>query len=101
MTRLENNTKAEKLKPLRRKTVADSIIAPLLDSKSTQNSANKGTKSHKSLVYEIFNSIICPKWDQTNLWSMHDVSMRVSKQSQFSLCFWSLDKCLPEHNLYF
>lgn len=48
LTRLENNTKPEKPKPLRRKTVADSIIAPLMDSKSTQNSANKGTKSHKS-----------------------------------------------------
>uniref|UniRef100_A0A3B5L4Y9 Pannexin n=1 Tax=Xiphophorus couchianus TaxID=32473 RepID=A0A3B5L4Y9_9TELE len=33
LTRLENNTKPEKPKPLRRKTVADSLIAPLLDSK--------------------------------------------------------------------
>lgn len=46
LTRLENNAKPEKPKPLRRKTVADSIIAPLLDSKSTQNSASKGTVWH-------------------------------------------------------
>ncbi|XP_056333791.1 pannexin-2 [Danio aesculapii] len=36
LTRLENSIKAEKPKPVRRKNVADSIIAPLLDSKSTQ-----------------------------------------------------------------
>uniref|UniRef100_A0A3B5R8X4 Pannexin n=1 Tax=Xiphophorus maculatus TaxID=8083 RepID=A0A3B5R8X4_XIPMA len=36
LTRLENNTKPEKPKPLRRKTMADSLIAPLLDSKGTQ-----------------------------------------------------------------
>lgn len=42
LTRLENNTKPEKPKPLRRKTVADSLIAPLLDSKGTQHPAAKG-----------------------------------------------------------
>lgn len=36
LTRLENSIKAEKPKPVRRKNVADSIIAPLLDTKSTQ-----------------------------------------------------------------
>ncbi|XP_028306638.1 pannexin-2 [Gouania willdenowi] len=41
LTRLENNTKAEKPKPLRRKTVADSFMAPLLDNKSTQQSSTK------------------------------------------------------------
>ncbi|KAM9807956.1 pannexin-2 [Neosynchiropus ocellatus] len=41
LTRLENNNKTEKPKPLRRKTVADSFIAPLLDSKSTQHPAAK------------------------------------------------------------
>lgn len=44
MTRLENNTKTEKPKQLRRKTVADSFIAPLLDSKNAQHPANKGMK---------------------------------------------------------
>lgn len=42
MTRLENNTKPEKPKPVRRKTVADSFIAPMLDTKSTQYPAIKG-----------------------------------------------------------
>lgn len=42
LTRLENNTKPEKPKPLRRKIVADSIIAPLLDNKSTQHPSTKG-----------------------------------------------------------
>ncbi|XP_050991861.1 pannexin-2 [Labeo rohita] len=37
LTRLENSIKAEKPKPVRRKNVADSIIAPLLDTKSTQH----------------------------------------------------------------
>ncbi|KAL4659372.1 pannexin-2 [Arapaima gigas] len=37
LTRLENSTKPDKPKPLRRKTVADTFIAPLLDSKSTQH----------------------------------------------------------------
>lgn len=41
LTRLENNAKPEKPKPLRRKTVADSFIAPLLDSKSTPNPPTK------------------------------------------------------------
>ncbi|KAL4006030.1 hypothetical protein ACER0C_005743 [Sarotherodon galilaeus] len=40
LTRLENNTKPEKPKPLRRKIVADSI-APLLDNKSTQHPSTK------------------------------------------------------------
>lgn len=44
MTRLDNTTKTEKPKQLRRKTVADSLIAPLLDSKNTQHPANKGMK---------------------------------------------------------
>ncbi|KAM9754048.1 pannexin-2 isoform 1-T2 [Menidia menidia] len=39
-TRLENNSKAEKPKPLRRKNAADSL-APLLDNKSTQLSSSK------------------------------------------------------------
>ncbi|XP_048863254.1 pannexin-2 [Brienomyrus brachyistius] len=37
LTRLENSTKPDKPKPLRRKTVADTFIAPLMDSKSTQH----------------------------------------------------------------
>lgn len=37
LTRLENSMKAEKPKPIRRKTVADTIIAPLLDTKGTQH----------------------------------------------------------------
>ncbi|XP_055029495.2 pannexin-2 isoform X2 [Misgurnus anguillicaudatus] len=36
LTRLDNNIKADKPKPVRRKNVPDSIMAPLLDSKSTQ-----------------------------------------------------------------
>uniref|UniRef100_UPI0037E8D5A2 pannexin-2 isoform X2 n=1 Tax=Semicossyphus pulcher TaxID=241346 RepID=UPI0037E8D5A2 len=44
LTRLENNSKPEKPKPLRRKTVADGFIAPLLDTKSTQHPATKETK---------------------------------------------------------
>lgn len=44
LTRLENNTKPEKPKPLRRKIVADSFIAPLLDNKSTQYPATKGIR---------------------------------------------------------
>ncbi|XP_029290674.1 pannexin-2 isoform X2 [Cottoperca gobio] len=40
LTRLENSTKPEKPKPVRRK-VADSFIAPLLDTKSTQYPAIK------------------------------------------------------------
>lgn len=47
LTRLENNTKPEKPKPLRRKTVADSFIAPLVDSKGTQHPANKGMKYYE------------------------------------------------------
>lgn len=37
LTRLENSIKAEKPKPLRRKPVPDNIIAPILDTKSTQH----------------------------------------------------------------
>lgn len=54
MTRLENNTKPEKPKQLRRKTVADSFIAPLLDSKNAHHPANKGMKHcdfHSLLTY--------------------------------------------------
>uniref|UniRef100_A0A3Q3DUZ4 Pannexin 2 n=1 Tax=Hippocampus comes TaxID=109280 RepID=A0A3Q3DUZ4_HIPCM len=42
LTRLENNAKPEKPKPLRRKTVADSFIAPLLDTKSTHSTPAPG-----------------------------------------------------------
>lgn len=42
LTRLENNTKPEKPKPLRRKTGTDGFIAPILDSKGTQHPATKG-----------------------------------------------------------
>ncbi|XP_071756488.1 pannexin-2 [Centroberyx gerrardi] len=41
LTRLENSTKPDKPKPLRRKTVADNFIAPLLDTKSTQHPPSK------------------------------------------------------------
>lgn len=51
MTRLENNTKTEKPKQLRRKTVADSFIAPLLDSKNAQHPANKGMKHCDFIFY--------------------------------------------------
>ncbi|XP_028814518.1 pannexin-2 [Denticeps clupeoides] len=37
LTRLENSMKPDKPKPVRRKTVADNFIAPLLDTKSTQH----------------------------------------------------------------
>jgi len=37
LTRLDNSIKADKPKPVRRKNVPDSIMAPLLDSKSTQH----------------------------------------------------------------
>lgn len=50
-TRLENNTKLEKPKPLRRKTVADGFIAPLVDSKGTQHPATKGTQYNGSLCH--------------------------------------------------
>lgn len=49
ITRLENNTKLEKSKPLRRKTVADGFIAPILDTKSTQYPATKGTQGCEQL----------------------------------------------------
>ncbi|XP_036376332.1 pannexin-2 [Megalops cyprinoides] len=42
LVRLENSTKPEKPKPVRRKTGAESFIAPLLDTKSTQHPPNKG-----------------------------------------------------------
>ncbi|CAL8262931.1 unnamed protein product [Merluccius merluccius] len=42
MTRMENNGKPDKSKPLRRKTVTDSFVAPRLDTKSTQYPATKG-----------------------------------------------------------
>ncbi|XP_075996822.1 pannexin-2 isoform X1 [Genypterus blacodes] len=41
LTRLENHTKPDKPKPMRRKTVADNFIAPLLDSKGTQHPCTK------------------------------------------------------------
>lgn len=50
LTRVENNTKPEKPKPVRRKTVADSFIAPLLDNKSTQNPSTKGMQHYKQQV---------------------------------------------------
>ncbi|XP_059362672.1 pannexin-2-like [Carassius carassius] len=46
LTRLENSIKAEKPKPVRRKNVPDSIIAPLLDSKSTQHPPNKAAETN-------------------------------------------------------
>ena len=45
LSRLENNSKPEKPKQLRRKTVADSFMAPLLDNKSTQHSSPKGMQN--------------------------------------------------------
>jgi len=39
---MENNSKTDKPKPLRRKAVTDSFVAPRLDSKSTQYPATKG-----------------------------------------------------------
>ncbi|XP_030646815.1 pannexin-2 [Chanos chanos] len=45
LTRLENSIKNDKPKPLRRKVVAESIIAPVLDSKGTQHPcSNKATQ---------------------------------------------------------
>ncbi|KAM6946098.1 pannexin-2 [Aplochiton taeniatus] len=41
MSRLESSTKPDKSKPVRRKTMADNFIAPLLDSKSTQHPPTK------------------------------------------------------------
>ncbi|XP_052438081.1 pannexin-2 [Carassius gibelio] len=46
LTRLEHSIKAEKPKPVRRKNVPDSIIAPLLDSKSTQYPPNKAAETN-------------------------------------------------------
>ncbi|KAG7257321.1 hypothetical protein CRUP_026033 [Coryphaenoides rupestris] len=43
LTRMENNGKTDKPKPLRRKAVTDSFVAPRLDSKSTQYPATKET----------------------------------------------------------
>ena len=42
LTRMENNGKPDKPKPLRRKTVADNFVATRVDSKSTQYPATKG-----------------------------------------------------------
>ncbi|KAJ8249908.1 hypothetical protein COCON_G00231240 [Conger conger] len=43
MVRLENSTKPDKLKPVRRKTVMDNFINPQLDTKSTQHPPTKAT----------------------------------------------------------
>uniref|UniRef100_A0A4W4FLN9 Pannexin n=1 Tax=Electrophorus electricus TaxID=8005 RepID=A0A4W4FLN9_ELEEL len=74
LTRLENSIKADKPKPVRRKTVADSFIAPLLDNKNTQNppkETNNGTeKKHTrnfSLdVHPYMSNISKPKSEMTN-----------------------------------
>lgn len=55
LTRLENSIKADKPKPVRRKNIPDSIIAPLLDTKSTQHppciKGNLRVSKHKTLDY--------------------------------------------------
>ncbi|KAG7333334.1 hypothetical protein KOW79_003469 [Hemibagrus wyckioides] len=74
LTRLENSMKAEKPKPVRRKTVSDTIIAPILDTKSTQHppkEANNGTeKKHNrnfSLdVHPYMSTIQKPKSEMNN-----------------------------------
>ncbi|XP_077372782.1 pannexin-2 [Festucalex cinctus] len=74
LTRLENNAKPEKPKPLRRKTVADSFIAPLLDSKSTQYPATKDlsgiekkhTRNFSLDVHPYMLTIRKPKVEITN-----------------------------------
>uniref|UniRef100_A0A8C9XB38 Pannexin n=4 Tax=Percidae TaxID=8165 RepID=A0A8C9XB38_SANLU len=46
-TRVENNAKPEKPKPVRRKALADSFTAPLLDTKSTQYPAIKSMQYYE------------------------------------------------------
>lgn len=62
MTRLENTTKTEKPKQLRRKTVADSFIAPLLDSKNAQHPANKGMKRCDFLFFLHTCTFVKAQW---------------------------------------
>ncbi|KAL7871130.1 hypothetical protein SRHO_G00086270 [Serrasalmus rhombeus] len=76
LTRLENSIKADKPKPLRRKTVADNFIAPLLDSKSTQHpprasETNNGmekkhTRNFSLDVHPYMANIQKPKSEMTN-----------------------------------
>ncbi|XP_058500392.1 pannexin-2 [Solea solea] len=72
MTRLENNTKPEKLKQIRRKAVADSFMAPLLDNKSTQQPElnvveKKHTRNFSLDVQPYMLTIRKPKVEVTNL----------------------------------
>ncbi|XP_040019027.1 pannexin-2 [Gasterosteus aculeatus] len=60
MTRLENNTKPEKPKPVRRKTVADSFIAPMLDTKSTQYPAIKDLSGMEKKLTRNFSLDVHP-----------------------------------------
>uniref|UniRef100_A0A8B9L5W1 Pannexin n=1 Tax=Astyanax mexicanus TaxID=7994 RepID=A0A8B9L5W1_ASTMX len=72
LTRLENSMKAEKPKPLRRKTVADGFIAPLLDTKSTQHpprgkwQIKKHTRNFSLDVHPYMTNIQKPKSEMTN-----------------------------------
>lgn len=78
MTRLENNTKAEKPKQLRRKTVADSFIAPLLDSKNVQHPANKGMK-HCDFIFYI-HVLLWKHKGQKHFWRLTSVTFHAQLQ---------------------
>uniref|UniRef100_A0A8C4ZQX0 Pannexin n=1 Tax=Gadus morhua TaxID=8049 RepID=A0A8C4ZQX0_GADMO len=55
LTRMENNGKPDKPKPLRRKTVADNFVATRVDSKSTQYPATKdlGGKHNRNFSLDV------------------------------------------------
>ncbi|XP_060933185.1 pannexin-2 [Limanda limanda] len=60
LTRLENHGKPEKPKALRRKTVADHFIAPLLDSKGTQHPATKDLSAMEKKLSRNFSLDVHP-----------------------------------------
>ncbi|XP_053478846.1 pannexin-2 [Ictalurus furcatus] len=74
LTRLENSIKAEKPKPLRRKPVPDNIIAPILDTKSTQHppqetnnrTEKKHTRNFSLDVHPYMLAIQKPKSEMNN-----------------------------------
>ncbi|XP_046720189.1 pannexin-2 isoform X3 [Silurus meridionalis] len=58
LTRLDSSMKAEKPKPVRRKTVADTIIAPILDTKSTQHPPKVCVMTWENPLYVAFSKLI-------------------------------------------
>uniref|UniRef100_A0A8D3ADS3 Pannexin n=1 Tax=Scophthalmus maximus TaxID=52904 RepID=A0A8D3ADS3_SCOMX len=108
MTRLENNGKPEKPKQLRRKTVGDNFIAPLVDSKSTQhpltkellsNTAKKHTRNFSLDVHPYMLTIRKPKVEATivaPLPSAHNIDA-VYLEGTHSIVHVSATKvCSPE-----